>query len=103
MGSDTPFGKRRGTGMSFELSPSLVRPEAGEERSAAFELKYNLAPDQADWVEAWARARLTPDSHGDRGRYQVTTLYCDTPTFGVFHRADGCKRTKFRLRRYGQS
>jgi hypothetical protein len=89
--------------MSFELSPSLARPEEGEERSDAFELKYNLAPDQADWVEAWARARLTPDSHGDRGRYQVTTLYCDTPAFGVFHRSAGCKRSKFRLRRYGQS
>lgn len=70
---------------------------------AAFELKFHIDPELADRIEHWAGQRLSPDSHGDRGRYSVTSLYCDTPRLDVFYRAPGYRRVKFRLRRYDAS
>ena len=78
-------------------SPGLA---AADGLGAAFELKFQLDPDQAGLVEAWARRHLTPDRHGDDGRYRVTSIYCDTPALDVFHRSGGFRRTKFRIRRY---
>jgi len=57
-------------------------------------------------VEAWARARLTPDPHGDPalgGAYRTTSLYCDTPDLDVYHRTPSYRRRKFRVRRYGDA
>jgi hypothetical protein len=90
--------------MTFELSPSLVSPaDAGQEQADAYELKFHLSEEQASQAEAWARRRLTPDPHGDEGRYLTTSLYCDTAALDVFHRTPGFKRAKYRLRRYGDS
>ena len=80
------------------LSPGLAA--AADGLGPAFELKFLLALDQADEVEAWARRHLAPDRHGQDGRYRVTSVYCDTPGLDVFHRTPGYRRTKFRVRRY---
>ncbi len=80
------------------LSPGLV---ADDRLGRAFELKFQIGLDQADAIEAWARAHLRPDVHGQEGQYAVATVYCDTPAFDVFHRTAGYQRSKFRLRRYG--
>lgn len=89
--------------MTFELSPSLVDPVAGQEQSDAYELKFHLTAELASRAEAWARQRLTPDPHGDEGRYLTTSLYCDTPGLDVYHKAKGFKRSKYRVRRYGEA
>jgi hypothetical protein len=89
-----------GTGPRFEAtSPGLAKGAFGP----AFELKYQLTAEQAGLVEQWARTHLSPDQHGDSGFYRVTSVYCDTPYFDVFHRTAGFKRRKFRVRRYGEA
>jgi hypothetical protein len=77
-------------------SPSLCA--SGE----AFELKYLLSIDAARRVEAWARDHLRPDPHGVAGCYHTTSLYCDTPCLDIFHGSPGHRRSKYRVRRYGE-
>jgi len=80
------------------LSPSLVRePGAG----AAYEIKFRLTAEEADGAETWARQRLLPDPHGDKGVYHTTTLYLDTQFLDIYHKTRGYRRSKYRLRRYG--
>lgn len=81
------------------ISPGLAAASLGP----AFELKFQLTAAEAEFVEAWAREHLAPDCHGADGFYRVTSLYCDTPRFDVFHRNAGFKRRKFRVRRYGEA
>ena len=70
-------------GLKFDMtSPGLAKSSQGP----AFELKFKLTLAEAEFVEAWARAHLLPDCHGADGFYQVTSVYCDTPRFDVFHR-----------------
>jgi len=79
------------------LSPSLL----GAER-AAYELKFALTSELQPVIWDWAKSYLAADAHADtEGRYQVTTLYYDTPTASMFHRAPGYRTTKYRVRRYG--
>jgi hypothetical protein len=94
-----------GAGKLNENSAEIKSPGLGaaDGLGAAFELKFQLNLDEAARIEAWAHQRLTPDAHGDRGRYQITSVYCDTPALDVFHRSPGYRRSKFRLRRYGVS
>jgi hypothetical protein len=88
-------------------SPALADPSKspGFRRDAgrAFELKFEIAADDVLRMTAWARRHLRPDPHGEDGRYRVTSVYCDTPEFDVFHRSDGYKASKLRLRRYGST
>lgn len=79
------------------ISPGLA---GGSGLGAAYELKFRLTPDHAAEVEAWARANLTADAHGDDGCYRITSVYCDTPHLDVYHRSPRYQRSKFRLRRY---
>jgi hypothetical protein len=81
-------------------SPGLI---AGRGEGTAFELKFQLTLAEAANVEAWARRHLTPDAHGIGGAYRITTVYCDTPRLDVYHRARGYRRSKHRLRRYGDA
>ncbi|MBY0525162.1 MAG: polyphosphate polymerase domain-containing protein [Gemmataceae bacterium] len=67
---------------------------------AAYELKFQLTGPEADAIEAWARAKLTPDPHGNDGVYQIVSIYHDTPRLDVYHRGIGFRRNKFRMRRY---
>lgn len=69
----------------------------------AFELKFELALEEVLRMKAWARRNLRPDPHGEDGCYRVTSVYCDTPDFDVFHRAAGYRGSKLRLRRYGEA
>lgn len=85
-------------------SPSFDRSRSDHRR--AFELKFLLSPEQALEVEARLAPLLSTDSHADgaddRG-YRVTTIYCDTPRWDVYHRTGRHKFFKLRLRRYGQA
>lgn len=81
-------------------SPSL---RAGNGEAAAYELKFLLDEAAARAVELWARQRLLPDPHGRDGTYRITSLYCDTPQLDVYHRSPGYKRSKYRVRRYGET
>jgi len=67
----------------------------------AFELKFELALEEVLRMKAWAHRHLRPDPHGEEGCYRVTSVYCDTPDFDVFHRSAGYRSSKLRLRRYG--
>lgn len=81
-------------------SPSL---RAGNGEAAAYELKFLLDEAAARAVEQWARQRMAPDPHGRDGTYRITSLYCDTPQLDVYHRSPGFKRSKYRVRRYGET
>ena len=75
----------------------------GLRTGVAYELKFELAQHDVVRMKSWARRHLLPDPHGVDGCYQVTSVYCDTPTFDVFHRTDGYRGSKLRLRRYGSA
>jgi hypothetical protein len=47
-------------------------------RTARFEYKYLMTEPQAADVREWAEAYCVPDPYGDRGRYDVYSLYFDT-------------------------
>jgi hypothetical protein len=85
-------------------SPSLHRKRAGGAR--AFELKFLLSPEEASEVEYRLGPILQLDPHADparENRYRITTLYCDTPRWQVFHQQGRFRLFKLRLRRYGES
>lgn len=75
----------------------------GLRTGVAFELKYELSQDDVFRMKSWARRHLCPDPHGEDGCYRVTSVYCDTPTFDIFHRTQGYRGGKLRLRRYGSA
>lgn len=85
-------------GVSSAKSPGL-RAAAGA--GPAFELKFELSLEQVFRMKSWAARHLRPDPHGVDGCYRVTSVYCDTPEFDVFHRSAGYRTGKLRLRRYG--
>jgi hypothetical protein len=85
------------------VSPGLYRDE---DRTPAFEVKFLLTTAEAREVERRLRGGLAPDPHADPrlgGAYRVTSVYFDTPAFDVYHRADGFRRRKYRVRRYGDA
>ena len=68
-------------------------------------MKFLLTDAVAQAVQAWAVEHLRVDAHADPqmgNSYQTTTLYFDTVTLDLFHRARGFRGRKYRLRRYGQ-
>lgn len=85
------------------MSPSI---DTRENREFASEIKFLVSPLLARQIRDWARARLAPDPHagGQAGDgYHITSLYFDTAQFDVFHRRGSFGRSKYRIRRYGQS
>jgi hypothetical protein len=77
------------------LSPRTAR---------AYEIKFLVAEEQARAVETWADRHLVVDPHADPevgNGYHIHSLYLDTPGLDILHRAEGFKRAKFRVRRYG--
>ena len=85
------------------MSPST---DLRENREFASEIKFLICPALADQIRDWARGRLAPDPNaaGASGdAYPVTSLYLDTERFDVFHRKGSFGRSKYRVRRYGQS
>lgn len=84
------------------VSPSLQ--SSSPEHGPAHEMKYLLTEDLAQRVADDLRGCLRPDPHGNsgavEGQYWVTSVYCDTPQFDMYHRREGYAGRKYRLRRY---
>jgi hypothetical protein len=67
-------------------------------------MKFLFDESRAREVESRIATCLSPDPHSDpklRNAYHISTVYCDTPEFDVFHRVGSHRRRKYRLRRYG--
>ncbi|MBX3440868.1 MAG: polyphosphate polymerase domain-containing protein [Planctomyces sp.] len=85
-------------------SPSLGSTQTAG--SPAYELKFVLDENLAALLERHFSGWLTLDPHADPKLdhcYQITSLYTDTPRFDVFHREPGHRRSKYRVRSYGDS
>lgn len=85
------------------MSPSI---ESRENREAAGEIKFIVAPVIGARIRDWAREHLVPDPNaaGESGdEYRITSIYFDTAGFDVFQRRGSFGRSKFRIRRYGSS
>lgn len=69
----------------------------------AYELKFLLRPAQVEPVLDWSRAWLSPDPYtGPDGTYSIHSVYLDTPELDHYHRQPGYRKSKYRLRRYGE-
>jgi hypothetical protein len=80
--------------------------ETRESRAFVQEMKFLLSPGQAEAIRAWARERMAGDPHagGAAGdQYRVTSLYLDTEDLAVYERRGSYGRSKYRVRRYGES
>jgi len=85
------------------MSPST---DTRENREFASEIKFLVTLAIAEQIRDWARVHLKPDPNasGKSGDgYQITSLYFDTDHFDVFHRNGSFGRSKYRVRRYGNS
>jgi hypothetical protein len=85
------------------MSPST---DQRENREFASEIKFLVTPQIAAQIRDWARGRLVsdPNASDESGDgYQITSLYFDTEQFDVFHRKGSFGRSKYRIRRYGQT
>lgn len=88
------------------MSPST---DTRENRQFASETKFLIAPALAEKIRDWARVRLAadPNASGESNdacdAYWITSLYFDTDQFDVFHRKGSFGRSKYRVRRYGES
>jgi hypothetical protein len=75
-------------------------------KDRASEIKFLVDLDTAHSIRLWAREKLQADPngsgiHGDE--YLTTSLYFDTEDFAVFRRHGSYGRSKYRIRRYGES
>lgn len=101
-GCDVKLDGEEGCIHRLAVSPSLRPWGPGE--VPAFEMKFLLEEGQAAPIEALLAHRLTLDPHSNPGlgnAYRITTLYCETPDFDVFHGIGIHRRRKYRLRSYG--
>jgi hypothetical protein len=70
-----------------------------------YELKFAILEGALDRVAEWARTHLPPDPRaGAAGgdTYPIHSLYFDTDALDVYHRSPGYRKSKYRVRRYGQ-
>lgn len=82
-------------------SPSLVTA-----RGVGSEIKFLIDRPLADRITDWARMNLEPDPYGTgpaKDRYEIETIYLDTPSFDVLKQNGSYGRAKYRIRRYGDS
>ncbi len=90
---------------AMDATNSINQAPSPKKSRGTFELKFLVDDDQAKDIIAWARQHLDADPHFDPefgDGYRVNSLYLDTPQFDVFHRMDGFRQQKYRLRRYGR-
>jgi VTC domain len=83
------------------LSPALASSAGG--LRYAYEMKFVLAASLAAELQKWAQQHLKVDPHASpehNDGYQISTLYLDTPQKAMFHRQEGYKTKKYRVRRY---
>jgi hypothetical protein len=65
------------------------------------EIKFLIPAGNAAGMREWTRHRLHPDPNSEgRDTYRITSIYYDTPAFGMFHREGSHGRAKYRIRRY---
>ena len=96
----TPLHISPPTPSPIHLSPSL-RVDRG---ATAHEVKFLLTEETARELEQRATGGMILDPHTDPAlgnAYRTTTLYCDSPTFHVFHGIGPGRKRKHRVRRYG--
>src|SRR5262245_21781384 len=85
------------------MSPSTNTRESREQAS---EFKFLVEPGLADQIRDWARSQLVSDPHGNGlcgDSYRITSLYFDTQQWDVFNKNGSYKRSKYRIRKYGNS
>jgi hypothetical protein len=83
-------------------SPALLA--SNDSPIPAYEMKFLLTESEAKAVEHRLVDCMTIDPHADptlANAYRVTSIYFDTPRLDVYHRTDGYRVHKFRIRRYG--
>jgi hypothetical protein len=86
-----------------QLCPSL---DFRESRQFASEIKFLVPCELGDEIRAWARQFLAADpfAGGEMGdTYRTTSLYFDTAAFDVLAKTGSFGRSKYRIRRYGES
>ena len=84
----------------------MAMTETRETRAFVQEMKFRVTPEQAGKIREWARTRMAadPNAGGEGGdQYRVTSLYLDTGEMAVYERRGSYGRSKFRVRRYGES
>lgn len=57
-------------------------------------------------IQAWMRANLAPDEFGsgpEHDQFETSSLYFESGKFDVFHRRGSYGKSKYRVRRYGDS
>jgi hypothetical protein len=84
----------------------LQAPTTSETRTTARELKFLVTASHAAAIRQWARSELAPDPFAGGeflDEYSTTSLYFDTPELDVYHRRRSYRRSKYRIRRYGQA
>jgi hypothetical protein len=77
-----------------------------ETRAHAREIKFMVDAAQGPAVQAWMRANLAPDEFGsgpEHDQFETSSLYFETDCFDVFHRRGSFGKSKYRVRRYGNS
>ena len=95
-----------------QVPPNIVSDQAEPTQSqkqpskplGTFEIKFLIDEDVANELMNWSSSHLERDPHSDPelgSGYRVNSLYLDTALFDVFHRSEGYRQQKFRLRRYG--
>ena len=107
-------GQANESGSSPMPAPAVIPPaitngsmpdmSSNDAARGAYEFKFLVSLATGRAVREWAREHLQPDPHASNANgdgYLVNSLYLDTPEFNVFHRAEGFRQRKYRLRRYG--
>jgi hypothetical protein len=76
-----------------------------EQRAFAAEMKFVVPIQATEGIRQWARERMRPDPHVEDGvdTYRTASLYLDNDRMDVFHRRGSNGRSKYRIRRYGDS
>ncbi|MCU0711204.1 MAG: polyphosphate polymerase domain-containing protein [Pirellula sp.] len=88
------------------MSDESIASNDGDLFSKRYELKFTITPNLATEIQDWALEHMGPDpflAGREEDSYQVTSLYLDTPQFGIFHRQPESENRKYRVRRYGDS
>ena len=83
-----------------------ARATPRETREFVYELKFFVEHQGASALLDWVRSRLAPDPHGHGAHadsYRVSSLYFDTAAHDVLARRGSFARSKYRVRRYGES
>jgi VTC domain len=85
-------------------SPSLMQQE--NPQCHAYEMKFLISRELAAQIQEWSRSHLERDPYANPQRndsYEIHTLYLDSPNKDMFHRREGYRNEKYRLRNYAQS